>query len=101
MFRYIEDYEGVPIHFNYGQVSRVIYEDEYTYLQLYVSNTDSEWEGDVAARYYGDQRLLEDDYIELWAVAEGLHEYETVNGNIRTIPLLTIVEYELYDSSPI
>lgn len=95
LFRKIEQYEKESVHFEYGLVYQTIYEDGYTYLQLDVTNDSNEWEGDVAATYWGDDRLLENDFIELWAVVEGLHEYETVKGDTRTIPLLTIVDYEL------
>lgn len=98
IFRNIEKYTGEAVYFEYGQVYQTIYEDNYTYLQLYVSNKNDEWEGDVAAAYFGDERILENDRIELWGVVEDLIEYETVKGNVRTIPLLTIVDYELYEN---
>jgi hypothetical protein len=44
---------------------------------------------------YGDDRLLEEDIIELWGVAEELLSYETVQGNTRTIPRLTLTDYNL------
>lgn len=98
LFRNIEEYIGEAVYFEFGQIYQAIYEDEYTYLQLYVANNDDEWEGDIAAAYYGDERILENDQMELWGVAEDLYEYETVNGNVRTIPFLTLVDYELYEN---
>lgn len=95
LFRNIESYAGEAVYFEYGQVYQTLYEDEYTYLQLYVADSTDEWDGDIAAHYFGDDRILEDDFMELWAVAERLLEYETVQGNTRTIPLVTLVDYDL------
>lgn len=97
LFRNIDQYKGEAVYFEFGQIYQTIYEDDYTYIQMDVANNDDEWEGDVAATYWGDERLLEDDLIELWAVAEKLYEYETTAGDVRTIPLLTLVTYDLYD----
>lgn len=97
LFREIEQYKKESVHFEYGQIYQAMYEDDYTYLQLYVTNESNEWEGDVAATYWGDERLLQNDVLELWAVVEDLHEYETVKGDTRTIPLITIADYELYE----
>jgi len=97
LFRNIESYEGEPVYYRYAEVYQTIYDDSYDYLQMNVSTTAEEWQGDVAAYWLGEGRLLEDDYMQLWAVVGGLHEYETVQGNTRTIPLLLIADYELRD----
>lgn len=99
LFRNFDEYEGEPVHYPYGSIYQVMYdvEEGTDYLQLYVSTNSREWEGDIAAYWSGDTRLLEDDRIELWGVPERLYTYETVEGNERTIPLLTIVDVELLD----
>lgn len=101
LFRNINQYKGDPVRFGWAQVYQVLYGDEYDHIQMYVSNNDQEFEGDVAAEWYGDQRILEDDRFQpVVGVAERLYEYETVQGDTRTIPLLTLVDYELFDTTP-
>lgn len=98
LFRKIEQYKKESVHFEHGQIYQAMYGNDYTYLQLYVTNDSNEWEGDVAATYWGDNRLPRNNAFELWAVVEDLHEYDRVNGDTRTIPLITIVDYELYEN---
>ena len=99
LFRNFERYAGEPVHYPYGLIYQVMYnvEEGTDYLQLYVSTNSRDWQGDIAAYWSGDTRLLEDDRIELWGVPERLYTYETVEGNERTIPLLTIVAVEVLD----
>ena len=102
LFREFDTYEGEPIHFQFGSVYQVVYdwdeERSIDYLQLDVANNNDEYEGDIAALWGGDERILENDVIELWGVAERLYEYETVQGDYRTIPMLTLVDYEIEES---
>jgi len=98
LFRDFEQYQGEAIHYNYGLLYQAMYDryEDYDYHQLNVKNDPTEaYQGDVAMIWAGDERLLEDDLIELWAIVENLYEYETVQGETRTIPLLTLVDYEL------
>lgn len=100
LFRNFEDYEGEYVYFEHAYVYQVIYADDdvnYDYLQMNVSQNTEEWTGDVAAAWYRDGRLLEEDYLEFWGVAEQLYTYTTVEGNERTIPFITMVAHELYD----
>lgn len=41
------------------------------------------------------ERVLEDDVTELWGVVEQLYSDGTVEGDTRTIPRLTMTDYEL------
>lgn len=96
-FREFEGYVAQPVHFQYGDIYQTIYEyegNEFDYLQLYFSNGGT-YERDMAALWYGDERLLEDDEIELWGVGLQLWTYETTQGNERTIPMIELVDYEL------
>jgi len=98
LFRNFENYEGEPVHFRFAAVNQALYEDEFTQLHLYVSNESRrEADDDVMAWYYGDDRILEDDWLEIWALGWDLYKYETVQGDQRTIPGLIIAEYELLD----
>lgn len=100
LFRRIEDYEGEPVRFEWAQVYHVQYNDGNDYIQMYVANNDRQMEGDVAASWYGDQRILEgDEFNPAIGVVERLYEYETVRNDVRTIPYLTLVEYDMYDES--
>lgn len=99
-FRSFESYEGEQIHFLYGDIYQTLFNQgdsppQYDHYQLDVTNNEDEYEGDIAAWWYGDERLLEGDLIELWGVAERLYEYETVQGDVRTIPIITLVDYDL------
>jgi len=99
-FRNFEAFQGEQIHFLYGDVYQTLYDQadsppQYDYYQIYVTNNEQEYEGDIAADWYGDERLIEEDIIELWGVAENLYSYETVEGDTRTIPRITLVDYEL------
>lgn len=103
-FRNFEsEYQGQSTHFQYAQVYQVIYRDDeqpWDHIQMNVTNTRTEgWQGDIAAWWDGDRRLLEDDMIEVWGVAEDLYTYETVQGDERTIPYLAIVDFEFYGES--
>jgi hypothetical protein len=101
LFRNFESYKGEPIHFEYGLVYQTLYqenrEDPTTgdYYQMDVSNNTQSYEGDIGAGWFGDERLLENDYIELWGVAEELISYETVQGDTRTIPRITMTDFEI------
>lgn len=99
LFRNVERYEGDPVHFEYGQVYQVVHDDPEPgtdFLLIYVANNRESWEGDVAAHWTGEERLARDDLIELWGVVERLYTYTTDRGNERTIPLLTLVDFERY-----
>jgi hypothetical protein len=101
LFRNFESYKGEAIHFEYGSVYQTLYqenrEDPTTgdYYQIDVSNNTQSYEGDIGAGWFGDERLLENDFIELWGVAEELISYETVQGDTRTIPRLTMTDFEI------
>lgn len=98
LFRNFEEYQGEAVHFEFGRIYQSIYpeNEEYPtagdYYQLQVSNDAESFQGDIAADWYRDQRLLENDSIELWGVAEQLFSYETVDGNTRTIPRITMTD---------
>lgn len=97
-FRNFESYEGDAIRFVRAYVYQAQYaqDEEGHYYQMEVSNDpDGQYEGDIGVVWYGDERLLEDDIIEFWGIAERLFDYETVRGDTRTIPLLTLVDYDL------
>jgi len=95
LFRNFEDHQDKAIYFEYAQIYQAIYEENYMYFQANVANNEEQFEGDVALTWYGDERLLEDDYLEVWGVAVELITYETVQGNERTIPLLELIDFEL------
>jgi len=97
IFRNIDEYRYRAVYYEYGLVTQTIYSDGVDQIHLSVSNNSREWEGDLFAAWFGDERLLEEDLIELWGVVEGLYEYETVRGDVRTVPLLTLVDYELLE----
>lgn len=97
-FRNFESYQGEPIRFEWGYIYQSIYEDNYDYYQLEVSQTEQELEGDIAVVWYGNERYLEDDILNpLVGVAEELMTYETVQGNERTIPRIELVYAELFE----
>ena len=104
LFRNFESYKGEPIHFEYGLVYQTLYqenrEDPTTgdYYQMDVSNNTQSYEGDIGAGWFGDERLLENDLIELWGVAEELISYETVQGDTRTIPRITMTDFEIREA---
>jgi hypothetical protein len=101
LFRDFESYQGEAVHFEFGAVYQTIYPENREdptagdYYQIQVSNNTQSYEGDIAADWYGDERLLENDYIELWGVAEELTSYETVQGDTRTIPRITMTDFEI------
>jgi hypothetical protein len=100
LFRNFEDYEGEPIRFERGEVYQAQYPEnqDYDYFQMWVSQADPKYEDDIAAVWYGGERYLEDDvFSPLYGVAERLFSYETVQGDERTIPLLTLVHVELQE----
>jgi len=100
LFRQFDDYEGEPVHFAFGYVYQSIYNSDggADYHQVEVTNDQSAgYQGDIAMLWDGDTRLLEGDVIELWGIAEDLYEYETVQGDVRTIPRITLVEFELIE----
>lgn len=96
LFRNIEYYEGEAIHFPGAEVDQAFHGavDEY---RIYVGRTPEDGSNDVYAQYDGRGRLIEGDQIELWGVVEGTITYETVLGEERTIPLITLVDFEMYD----
>jgi len=95
VFRNIEKHRGQAIYYKRAQVYQTLFYDTYEYLQMYVSSSSTEWQGDVAVVWDGEERLLENDYMEAWFVVEGLHTYTTTQDQRRTIPLLTLVDYNL------
>ena len=40
-------------------------------------------------------RVLEDDYITIYGISDGLVEYKTVMGDTRSIPSITVEKHEL------
>lgn len=100
LFRNIDQYRNESVYYEFAAVYQAIYEDEYDYLRMNVSTTADEWQGDVAAWYYGDARILEDDRMEVWGIVTGLHEYETTEGNVRSTPAIAIADYELREETP-
>lgn len=98
LFRDIEQYRGETVYYKYASVYQVIYGESYDYLQMNVSTSSDRWQGDIAAYWLGDERLLEDDYMEIWGLVRGLYEYQTVQGNYRTIPSVQLIDYNLYET---
>lgn len=98
LFRNIESNQGKAIYFPGGEVAQVSEEDDVDVYRIYVGETPEDGSNDVYALYYGDGRLLEEDQIELWGVVEGTETYETVMGDERTIPKITLVDYEDFES---
>lgn len=101
LFRNFESYQGEAVHFKFGGIYQTIYPENREdptagdYYQMSVTNDRQAYEGDIAADWYGDERLLENDIIELWGVTEELLSYETVQGDTRTIPRITMTDFEI------
>lgn len=94
LFRNIDEYRDDAVYYEYASVYQVIYGDESDYLRMNVSTTDEVWQGDIAAWHFGDERILEDDRMEVWGVIYGLYEYETTQGNTRTTPAIYLADYD-------
>jgi hypothetical protein len=95
LFRTIDQYRNEAIYYEYASVYQVLYDEEYDYLRMYVSTTGDEWQGDIAAWYYGDERILEGDQLQVWGIVDGLYEYETTEGTTRTTPAIYVADYAL------
>lgn len=96
MFRDIEEYRGEAVRIEWAQVDQAFYEDDYDYFRLFVSQNDEQLEGDIFAWYYGATRYIEGDMFNpIWGVVEELTEYETIHGETRTIPAITLVDVDL------
>jgi len=91
-FRSFEEYQTTPVQFETGEIFQVQYGNQFDFLFMTVTNGDSS--GTIAADWYGDYRFLEGDQIKLWGIAEELYSYETVQGDRNTVPRVTLVEYE-------
>lgn len=92
--REFDDWIARPVYFQAGEIYQAIYEyeDGVDYLQMDVSNSDAV--RDVAALWYGDERLLEGDSVQVWGVGLQWWTYETAGGSQRTIPMIELVDYE-------
>ncbi|MCF2208599.1 hypothetical protein KVP02_13230, partial [Halobacterium salinarum] len=98
--KYTED--STPLHYPYGYIYQTrynFYGDGIHHYQLQVSTTDDEWQGDIAAIWDGDKRLLEDDRVEIWGSPTDLFKYKTVKGNRRTIPRLVLFDATVKDAT--
>lgn len=90
--RYPGNYEGELIYF-YGKVIQVLEDGNDVVLRVNVTYNESWWEDTVYVWYTrqdaGEARILEDDIVSLWGKYEGLHSYESVQGNTVTLPSMT------------
>ena len=93
LFRYNERYVGESVYYR-GQVVQVVgLVDEFYAIRVNVTREQvGFWTDDVLITYErGDGvRVLEEDIIEFVGIVSGLHQYEAVLGNQRTIPALIV-----------
>lgn len=94
LMRNAEEYVGEAIYYE-ATVDQVIpledEEDAYQ-LRLFVNDEND----DVMGAWRG-QRVIEDDVIETYSVGAGRIEYETIFGETREIPLLSIYDIEILE----
>jgi len=93
LFRHNERYVGESVYYR-GQVVQVVgLVDEFYAIRVNVTREQvGFWTDDVLITYErGDGvRVLEEDIIEFVGIVSGLHQYEAVLGNQRTIPSLIV-----------
>lgn len=94
LMRNAEDYIGEAIYYE-ATVDQVIpFEDEEDAYQLRLFVNDEN--DDVMGAWRGE-RVIEDDAIETYSVGAGRIEYETIFGETREIPLLSIYDIEILE----
>lgn len=96
LLRDVESYVGEPIHYPWGEVVQSI--SDSNQYRINVGEYPGFDSNDLFVDYSGDERLVEDDQIQLWGVVEGSVTYETVMGDERTIPRITLVDYEEFET---
>lgn len=92
--RNMEDYTGESLYFEYAYINQKIEEDGFFQFHLQLSDSGQEYQGDAFGWWEGD-RFLEGDNVEIWGVGEGPYEYETVQGDYRTVPAISIVDMKM------
>ena len=82
-------YEDEKVKFS-GKVIQVLEETTTTTLRLAVN---SDYDQIILLKYYPglvSSRVLEDDYITIYGVSEGIYTYESVMGGKITVPLVRV-----------
>lgn len=90
-----DDYVGKEVYFG-GTVIQVIYDDsDMSEVQMRVRIDGGYTVNDVFYTYYylqdDEDRILEEDYVKIYGISEGLITYESVRGNSITVPLIQTV----------
>lgn len=84
LFRHIENYIGQFVHFR----GKIIQSTEYDNRRVFRVQLD---DGNVIwTEYFGEDRFLEDDYVEVWGTVRGIETYTTLLLSEIEIPRVSI-----------
>ena len=94
LFRYNERYVGQSVYYR-GEIIQVLEgpNETYTIRANVTEGAYGLWTDDLLLLYRrGDGvRVLEDDIIQFVGTVTGLHQYETILGGQRTVPLIEVL----------
>lgn len=92
------DYKGEAINL-YGEVIQVMENGNEVQLRVNITQNEYSWEDPVYVAYTRkdekENRILEDDMIQIWGVSNGTINYETVMGNNLTVPFIEAAYIEI------
>jgi hypothetical protein len=96
LFRNNEKYIGNIVKIT-GEVSQVMgTPGDWTILLMITPTMQGlVWEDRIYTNYNLEERYLEGDLIETYALVKGIKEYKTVAGNTEKAPLLELIEINL------
>ncbi len=90
-----DDYKGEKVKF-YGQVAQVLEGDGTVDIRLAINGNYDQ----IVYLYYESSivksRVLEDDYITIYGVSQGLYTYQSTMGGQITIPLIFVDKIDQY-----
>lgn len=92
LMRNAEDYVGEPLYYR-GDIVQVQSDPETEDLYMFRMNVNEDRD-DIACIWQGE-RIIEDDWVDIYALGGKRFEYETVLGAMREIPLVYVVDLEI------
>lgn len=90
LYRQPEYYMGKEVYFG-GTVVQTIYnQNDSSILDLRIDVNGAEYPNNTIYVTYklkdGDMRILEDDYVDIYGIFDGMLTYKTVRGDTATVP---------------